>query len=94
MKSLIGKVEINQLERYEKQKEIELLKVDNVIGSLTDREKIIIEMRYFKKYNNRMVVILNSSFLLYSFNSVCEQVNVISTFCKNTMNYLLLQPIK
>jgi DNA-directed RNA polymerase specialized sigma subunit len=48
-------IEINQLERYKRQKEIEILKVDNAIGSLTDREKIIIEMRYFKKYNNRMI---------------------------------------
>ncbi|MDU7365403.1 sigma factor-like helix-turn-helix DNA-binding protein [Clostridium sp.] len=48
-------IEINQLERYKRQKEIELLKVDNAIGSLTEREKIIIEMRYFKKYNNRMI---------------------------------------
>lgn len=47
--------EINQLLRYKKQKEIEILKVDNAIGSLTEREKIIIEMRYLKKYNNRMI---------------------------------------
>lgn len=47
--------EINQLLRYQKQKEIELLKVDNAIGSLTEREKLIIEMRYFKKYNNKMI---------------------------------------
>lgn len=47
--------EINQLERYKRQKEIELLKVDNAIGSLTEREKAIIEMRYFNKYNNRMI---------------------------------------
>lgn len=47
--------EINQLERYKRKKEIELLKVDNAIGSLTEREKIIIEMRYFKKYNNIMI---------------------------------------
>jgi len=48
-------IEVNQLERYKRQKEIELLKVDNAIGSLTEREKVIIEMRYFKKYNNRMI---------------------------------------
>lgn len=48
-------IEVNQLERYKRQKEIELLKVDNAIGSLTEREKVIIEMRYFKKYNNRII---------------------------------------
>lgn len=47
--------EINQLERYKRQKEIEILKVDNAIGSLTEREKTIIEMRYFKKYSNIMI---------------------------------------
>lgn len=48
-------IEINQLERYKRKKEIELLKVDNAVGSLTDREKTIIEMRYFKKYSNIMI---------------------------------------
>lgn len=48
-------IEINQLERYKRKKEIELLKIDNAIGSLTDREKVIIEMRYFKKYSNIMI---------------------------------------
>lgn len=46
---------ISRLERYKRQKEIEIAKIDNAIESLTDREKTIIEMRYLKKYNNRMI---------------------------------------
>lgn len=47
--------EINKLEKEKRQKEIEILKVDNAIRSLTEREKLIIEMRYFEKYNNRNI---------------------------------------
>lgn len=47
--------EINRLEREKRLQEIEILKVDNAIGSLTEREKLIVEMRYFKKYSNRNI---------------------------------------
>jgi len=47
--------EINKLGKYKRQKEIEVAKIDNAVESLTDREKNIIELRYFKKYNNRMI---------------------------------------
>lgn len=47
--------EINKLGKYKRQKEIEVAKIDNAIESLPEREKAIIEMRYLKKYNNRMI---------------------------------------
>lgn len=47
--------QINKLMKYKKQKEIEIAKIDNAIAALTDREKSIIKMRYFEKYNNRMI---------------------------------------
>lgn len=47
--------QINKLMKYKKQKEIEIAKIDNAIEALTDREKSIIKMRYFEKYNNRMI---------------------------------------
>lgn len=47
--------QINKLMKYKRQKEIEIAKIDNAIEALTDREKSIIKMRYFEKYNNRMI---------------------------------------
>lgn len=47
--------QISKLVRYKRQKEIEVAKIDNAIEALTEREKDIVKMRYFEKYNNRMI---------------------------------------
>lgn len=52
---LIKEIKIGRLEKSKRLKEIEILKVENAMESLTEREKQIVEMRYFKKYNNRII---------------------------------------
>lgn len=46
---------IEKMLKDKRLKEIEILKIENAIESLTQRERDIIEMRYFKKYNNRII---------------------------------------
>ncbi|MFU7517658.1 sigma factor-like helix-turn-helix DNA-binding protein [Clostridium sp. HCS.1] len=46
---------INELLKYKKQKEIEVLKVENSLNVLTERDQEIIKLRYFNKCNNREI---------------------------------------
>lgn len=46
---------IDRLVRYKRNREIEIEKVDNAIGSLPEREQLIINLRYFQKYSNGMI---------------------------------------
>ncbi|MEN8433944.1 hypothetical protein NX821_001115 [Clostridium septicum] len=38
-----------------KLKEVEIMKIENSLTDLTNREKNLIQMRYFNKENNRMI---------------------------------------
>lgn len=46
---------IKLLERNKRIKEVEIQKIENSLECLTDRERKLIDMRYFKKYNNRII---------------------------------------
>lgn len=52
---IIRELRIKRLEQAKRIKEIEIMKIENSLINLTDREKNLIEMRYFKKYNNRII---------------------------------------
>lgn len=47
--------QINKLKYAMKVKDAEIKKVENALEALTDRERSIIEMRYFQKENNRNI---------------------------------------
>lgn len=46
---------IKKLEQRKLLKEVEIEKIDNAIESLGTRDKDIVKMRYFDKYNNRII---------------------------------------
>lgn len=47
--------EIKKLENKKRLKELEIEKVNIALSVLDERERIIVEMRYFEKYNNKQV---------------------------------------
>lgn len=48
-------IKINQLQRLKRKKEIEVLKIDNALSVLSEREQDIIRLRYFEKYSNKEI---------------------------------------
>ncbi|AYE35299.1 sigma factor-like helix-turn-helix DNA-binding protein [Clostridium septicum] len=52
---VIREKRIKKLENMKKLKEVEIMKIENSLTDLTNREKNLIQMRYFNKENNRMI---------------------------------------
>lgn len=52
---VIKEKRIKKLENMKKLKEVEIMKIENSLTDLTNREKNLIQMRYFNKENNRMI---------------------------------------
>lgn len=48
-------VRIRRLNQAKRIKEIEIEKIENALSDLTEREKSIVEMKYFKKDSNRII---------------------------------------